>query len=141
MSIQSLDLPKLMSEAVNLGNPKEALQLAISFKEARTREIFEVVSECPDCAFDCLRFVPGSHKVNSVLIAAASNPRRARLILNEFQEISTVSILKTAISGDLRWAKVYKNRFKKIPVWLSDLLEDSKSASKKISQGTSHDRT
>ena len=119
-----MDIETEIKRIVSDGTPEDALLLASSIPEARTKEIFSVIAESPEVSFRALKYIDVAKNYLELIMSAASIPSQARIILEDLESLrNNDEILKIAIDGDPYWANYYHQKFNFKKSWIKSLAE------------------
>lgn len=113
-----------IKRVVKDGTPEDALLLASSIPQARTPEVFSVISENPETSFKALKYIETAKNNLELVMAAASVPSQARVILEDIGSLrNNDTVLKSAIDNDPYWANYYLQKFEINKTWVKSLAK------------------
>ncbi len=117
-----MNIKEEINRIIKNGTPEDALLLASSIPQARTPEIFSVISENPETSFKALKYIDTAKNHLELVMAAASVPSQARVILEDIEALrENDQILKNAIDNDPYWANYYTQKFGVKKTWVKSL--------------------
>ena len=116
-------IEKQIKKIVEKGSSEDAFLLSVSFKEARTKEIFEVISENVDQSFQAIRMIPEAYLHPCIIEKVITVARFARFVVDNFEIHRNEKIFMAAIGKDKNWAAFYLRKFNLSYTWLDELLK------------------